>query len=122
MGIDFGTKRVGIALSDEAGLMGFPHVVIENDRTLLEKVLEIIQEHQVKEIVVGHSRTLGGADNPVHRHTQNFIADLEKAVSTKIQLEPEYFSTQEAIRDQGRNDLTDASAAAVILNSYLLKK
>jgi RNase H-fold protein (predicted Holliday junction resolvase) len=49
------------------------------------------------------------------------MLDLTLNLGLPIELEPEQYTTQEAIRLQGRNEMTDASAASVILNSYLLK-
>ena len=42
MGIDYGTKRVGLALSDDKGMMAFPHVVLTNDASLLKEIEKIV--------------------------------------------------------------------------------
>ena len=122
LGIDFGSKRVGLALSDESGSMAFPHKVIDNDGNLLNSVLEIIENEKIESIVIGHSVDNEGKDNPIHTATKEFITDLTLETGLPVHLEEEQFSTQEAIRLQGRNDKTDASAATVILNSYLSKQ
>ena len=54
MGIDYGTKRVGIALTDDKGLMAFPHGVVANDEQLNETLLSLIKDKTVTEIVIGH--------------------------------------------------------------------
>ncbi len=122
MGIDYGTKRVGVALSDEGGAMAFPHIVLDNDGKLLDKLEEIIEERGVAEIVIGHSLGRDGRPNPVHAAVEELIGDLTLHVGLPIHLEPEQYSTQEALRDQGRTAQTDASAAAIILNSFITKK
>jgi len=122
MGIDYGTKRVGVALSDESGTMAFPHIVLDNDNKLLERLEKIIEERGVKEIVIGHSLNRSGQPNIVHSEVEELIGDLTLSVGLPIHLEPEQYSTQEALRDQGRNAQTDASAAAIILNSFITKK
>ncbi|MBP6946431.1 MAG: Holliday junction resolvase RuvX [Candidatus Pacebacteria bacterium] len=122
MGIDYGTKRVGIALTDEGGSMAFPHIVLDNDAKLLERLEKIIEEREVKEIVIGHSLDRSGQANKVHSEVEELIGDLTLRVGLPIHLEPEQYSTQEALRDQGRTTQTDASAAAIILNSFLTKK
>ncbi len=122
MGIDFGTKKVGIALTDEAGVMAFPHGVLPNDAKLLQVVIDLVKDKQVAEIVIGHSTTHAGVDNPVHAKVKDFMTDLTLAIGIPIHLEPEHFSTQEALRIQGRNSQTDAAAAAIILNSFLMKQ
>lgn len=122
MGIDYGTKRVGIALSDEGGKMAFPHIVLDNDSELLKKLESLIDERSVAEIVIGHSVNKNGEPNPVHSEVEELIGDLTLRVGLPIHLHPEQYSTQEAIRDQGRNKQTDASAATIILNSFITSK
>lgn len=122
LGIDYGTKRVGIALSDEGGSMAFPHIVLNNDDALLKKIEEIVEERAVGEIVIGHSLGYDGKPNPVHSAVEEFIGDLTLSLGLPVHLEPEQYSTQAAMRDQGRNSQTDASAAAIILNSYITSK
>ena len=122
LGIDYGTKRVGLALSDEAGRMAFPHQVVPNDATLLSTLERLITAEGVGEIVIGHSKNLTGQDNPVQAGIEELVTDLTLATGLPVHLEPEQFTTQAALREQGRNDMTDASAAALILDSYLQKQ
>lgn len=122
MGIDYGTKRVGVALSDEGGRMAFPHLVLDNDDALLTKLEAIIKDRRVEAIVIGHSLGRDGRPNPVHAAVEELIGDLTLRVGLPIHLEPEQYSTQAALRDQGRNAQTDASAAALILDSFITKK
>ncbi len=122
MGIDYGTKRVGVALSDEGGAMAFPHLVLDNDVKLLDKLEEIINERQVGAIVIGHSLSRDGQPNPVHADVEELIGDMTLRVGVPIHLEPEQYSTQAALRDQGRTAQTDASAAAIILNSFIIRR
>lgn len=119
MGIDFGHKKVGIALTDEAGMMAFPHKVLPNDGQLLSQVVMLAEEKAVGEIVIGHSLDKEGNANKIHTQVEMFIGDLTLQLGIPVQLEPEQFTTQEALRIQGRNNQTDAAAAAIILNSYL---
>lgn len=122
MGIDYGTKRVGIALSDQSGRMAFPHIVLNNDTKLLEELESLIKEREVEEIIIGHSLGRDGLPNSIHAEVEELIGDLTLRVGLPIHLEPEQYSTQEALREQGRNAQTDASAAAIILNSFITKK
>lgn len=121
MGIDFGSKKVGIALSDDAGLMAFPHAVYPNDAQLLTTIESLIEGKGVREVVVGLSLGRDGEPNKIHKVVEEFIADLTLRTPVPIHLEPEQYTTQEAIRFQGRNKDTDASAAAIILNSYITR-
>ena len=119
MGIDFGSKRVGVAFSDDAGLMAFPHEVYKNDADLLSTIEALIEEKQVSDVVVGLSLGRDGEPNKIHEAVEEFIGDLTLRTPIPIHLEPEQYTTQEATRFQGKNEMTDASAAAIILNSYI---
>ena len=123
MGIDFGTKRVGISLSDEGGSMGFPYKVLPSDAKLVDELSTLITTEQVGVVVFGKSHTLGGEANPVATDADACATALRGRIpsTVKIDFESEVYTTQEAIREQGRNSLTDASAATIILNSYLAR-
>ncbi len=121
MGIDYGKKRVGVAFTDDAGLMAFPHDVIENNHDLLDSLVALIDAKEVGAIVIGHSLGRDGLPNEIQRQVEELITDLTLQTGLPVHLEPEQYSTQEAIRFQGRNDKTDASAAAIILNSYITR-
>ncbi len=122
MGIDYGTKKVGIAFTDEGGQMAFPHGVIPNTPKLLDVIVSFINEKKVGEIVIGHSLDKEGKPNAVHNAVEGLMLDLTLATGLPIHLQPEQYSTQAAIQLQGRNSATDASAAALILDSFLTRK
>lgn len=122
MGIDYGTKKLGIAFTDEGGQMAFPHSVIPNTPKLLDVILGFIAEKKVSEIVIGHSLDKSGKPNAVHVAVEALMLDLTLATGLPIRLEPEQYSTQAAIQLQGKNAQTDASAAALILDGYLTRK
>lgn len=124
MGIDFGSKKVGIALSDESGAMGFPHSIIPNDGRLLRAVVALVKEKGVDRVVFGESRMLSGKDNPLAQSARTFAEALTKETNIPISFESEVFTTQEARRDpegvwQSKTGNVDAQAAALILTSYL---
>ncbi len=122
LGIDFGSKRVGIAISDELGKMAFPHAVFANDNKLVEKLVDLIQSKGVTEVVIGRSLNRDGAPNKVQQLIEGLITDLTLETGLPVHLEPEQYTTQAALRIQGRNEMTDASAATLILDNYLTKK
>jgi putative Holliday junction resolvase len=121
MGIDYGTKRVGIALSDDQGMMAFPHSVLPNDPSLEKAIEKIALDESVGMIVIGHSLDREGKPNVVHVRVEELIQTLTLSLGLPIELEPEQYTTQEATRFQGRTDMTDASAASIILNSYITR-
>lgn len=120
LGIDFGTKKVGIAISNEDENMAFPVDVIKRSEAL-SFIQEKSQEGTIVTIVVGHSRDFDMKDNPVMNEVNKFITDLKK-LGFEVILEDEYMSSKAASRIQGYNKKQDASAAAIILQSYLDKK
>lgn len=119
LGIDFGTKRVGVAVSDEAGLFAFPLVVVENSPSLVDDIAALVAEHHVGTVVVGESKNFSFADNPVMADITPFVEQLKKRLGMPVVLHPEFLTSQEAERLQGKNAMLDASAAALILKSYL---
>ena len=124
LGSDFGTKRVGLALSDEAGHMGFPHAVLPNDGRLIDYVRDLILRKEVEVVVMGESRDFKGGENPVSQKAKAFAQDLERSTEITVEWEPETYTTQEAKRDPigvhtNTHEAVDASAAALILTSYL---
>ena len=121
LGIDYGSKRVGLALSDEAGIMAFPLKVIPNTPNLLKELETIIADKKVAEIVIGHSLDKNSKPNKIQATIEGLITDLTLATGLPVHLEPEQFSTQAALQIQGRNEMTDASAATLILDSFITR-
>lgn len=122
LGIDYGSKRVGLALSDEGGNMGFPHTVLPNDAELLANLAGLIEREDVGKIVMGESRTFTGEENPIAKDARAFAKKLSNETNVEVVFEPEVLTTQEARRDMEGNrthGIVDASAAALILTSYL---
>ncbi len=124
IGIDYGTKRVGIALSDEAGQFAMPHCVIPNSRSLstglADQIGEIAAKNVVKEAVMGESKDYKGEANDAMSGALELKKQLE-AAGLVVHLEPEFMTSAQAERLQGKNDQSDASAAALILQAYIDK-
>lgn len=121
MGIDYGSKRVGVAFSDDGMQFAIPSVVVPNTKDLLKEIKEIADKNYVKEIVMGESKNYKGEGNTILAESLNFKSNLEK-IGFKVHLEPEFMTSINAERFQGKNDMLDASAAALILQSFLDKK
>ena len=122
LGIDFGTKKTGLALTDDGGQMAFPHGVIKNYAAHTKYIVDLVAEKKVEEIIIGYSLNNQGQPNKVHEKVEDLVTDLTLQTGLPIQLEPEQYSTKEASHIQGKNELTDAAAAAIILNSYITKQ
>jgi putative Holliday junction resolvase len=117
LGIDFGTKRVGVALSDEGGVIALPHAVLPNDDRLMREIVRIAREREAA-IVMGESKDYQMRDNPVMAEAREFARQLEKSDLT-VYWHPEFMTSVEATRTTGKNAAVDASAAAVMLQSFL---
>ena len=122
LGIDYGSKKTGLALTDESGTMAFPHSVVPTDAKLLKTIETLIMKEKVGEIVLGYSLNRDGKPNAVHAAAEELMLDLTLAAGLPVHLQPEQYTTQSAIQIQGRNTQTDASAAALILDAYLTKQ
>lgn len=119
IGIDYGEKRVGVAVSDATGRIAFPKAVFPNDCALLSSLVELIRAEGVEGIIMGESRNLEGRDNPVMVSIRKFAEALQKETDIAVTFEPEFFSSVEARRLKDTTGAVDAEAAAVILTSYL---
>jgi putative transcription antitermination factor YqgF len=77
LGIDYGTKRVGLALSDDGGTLAFPHAVLENTIGLTAAIEDIIRSEKIDEIIMGESVGLDGTENPVQKQIKGFAEALD---------------------------------------------
>jgi putative Holliday junction resolvase len=121
IGIDYGTKRIGVAVSDESGRFALPKEVLQNDERLMQTICSLAKEVRAKAVIVGESKDYKGNDNLIMEKIMPFKKELEK-LGIKVILEPEFMTSFAAQRFQGKNELHDASAAALILQSFLDKE
>jgi putative holliday junction resolvase len=122
LGIDFGKKRVGIALSDDKGMMAFPKAVLPNDNYLVSEIAAMAKANKVDEIVLGESKDFKMVDNPIMSKMRMFKDELERATGIVVIYEPELLTSHQAAHFQGKTDMIDASAASIILQSYIDRK
>jgi putative Holliday junction resolvase len=124
IGIDYGTKKVGLAFSDEEGTMGFPFDIVPNDAKLSDALALLIEAENIGGIVIGESMNFQGNPNPIADPARALGDELTARTGVPVFYEPEMMTTQEARRDfegvhsHKRGDV-DSSAAALILTSYL---
>jgi len=124
LGIDYGNRKVGLAISDEAGSFAFPYQVVKNEGVdkLVGQIEKICDNEGIGVIILGESLDLSGQANPIQKDILVLKEKLEQETGREIILQKEFFTTQEARRgiDEDGTDLaTDARAAALILKSYL---
>jgi len=122
LGIDYGEKRVGIAISDVEGKVAFPKIVLENNTELIKKITDLSKESEVETIVIGESKDYKGEDNKISPKIISFKRELASAIKLPISLEPEFMSSMQVEKTFGKTDMLDASAAAIILQTFMDKE
>lgn len=122
LGIDYGAKRIGLALSDESGRVAFPHSIINNTQRAVEQIAKLCNEKQVSVIVLGESLNNKREANPVMAEINIFKTKLAEATKLEIILEPEWFTSALAARSAEKDANVDDAAAALILQTYLDKR
>lgn len=119
LGIDFGTKRIGIAISDQEGKLAFPRAVVENNEIFFERLRKMVQKEKIEKIVVGVPKALSGKETAMTGEVKKFIARLARE-GFSVEEQDEMFSTK-MVKENARKDMRDASAAALILQGYIDK-
>lgn len=122
LGIDFGTRRVGLAVGDTETRVAMPLETLSADEKFWERLTKLVQDEKVDEIVVGMPRSL--RDAGVHGEIATLVADFIDELKTRVPLpvheEDERLSTALADRLlKGSKRDRDAVAAAAILQTYL---
>lgn len=121
LGIDYGTKRTGIAISDDEGSFAFPREIVLTS-VLSEYILATIATEEISGIVVGESLASNGIHNSVDEKVKSFFENIKNKISIPIFFEGEGYSSVEAHRYQTQKGSRDDSAAAVILQRFLDKQ
>ncbi len=121
LGIDYGTKRIGLAVADEETRTATPLTIVKNDDNALEEIVSACEERNVKTVVVGESTDFAGEDNEVMKHIRKFTDKLADSVEAEVDFAPEFMTSVQARRQPDAPDHVDGSAAAIILQRYLDK-
>jgi putative Holliday junction resolvase len=123
LGIDYGAKKIGLAVSDEGGSFAFPFLIFSNisKENSVDKILKIIEEKKIESLVIGESLNLKGGENKILKDAKSFSEKLKEKTNLEVYFEKEWLSTIEARRFQDRHDADD-SAAAIILQRFLDKE
>lgn len=132
LGMDLGTKTLGLAVSDKLGLIANPYKTIKYDDidNLIKEVKAIVEELHIEALVLGYPKNMNNSLGEATLRTDDFKEKLEAATSLKINLIDERLSTVEAeniligadVSRRGRKEVIDAVAASIILDTYLRKK
>ncbi len=132
IGLDYGTKTVGVAISDEMGIIAQPYVTIERKhanklRQTLAQIEEIICQYNVEKIVLGYPKNMNNTQGERAQATEEFKESLERRTGLVVELVDERLTTVEADRIleatgvalSARKEHIDKMAAAIILQNYL---
>jgi putative Holliday junction resolvase len=132
LGLDLGTKTLGIAISDRLGLIANPYKTIKynNEEGLLKELDNIITKEQVTKIVLGNPKNMNNSEAFATNRSLLFKEALEKRYNLEVILIDERLSTKEAeniliasdMRRDKRKTVIDSVAAMIILESYLNRK
>ena len=126
LGIDYGTKRVGLALSDPLGLTARPLAVVPRSK-IVEEVVSLVKEQEVGTIVVGLPTGLGGDEGISASEARKLADELAAATGVDVVLRDERYTSrmaESALLESGmkrrqRRESVDKVAAAIILQDYL---
>lgn len=124
LGIDYGTKRIGIALSDIGGRIAFPKKVIANrgEEKTVDEIKTIFEQEKAAEIVVGLPVSLDGKETEITKEVRRFAEALGRSVRIPVRLENEMLTTRMVERAGVKKEHVDEAAAALILQSFLDKR
>ena len=124
LGIDFGTKRIGLAISDETGTVAQPIGYITRG---VNEVIRVATERSAGRLVVGMPRRLDGTSSEQTKRTQEFMDALRRATTLPVEGWDERLTTAQAervlleggVRRAQRKQKRDQLAATILLQSYL---
>jgi len=141
LGIDYGEKKIGIAVSDEKAKFAFPYSVIDNSsaNSVLKALKIICDKNNVIKIILGQSLTFRMAPNAIMKRIEKFKSFIEERLKIPVEYESEILTTKQAKRAmespirgekshcggkgaKPKNEKIHSSAAAIILQSYLDKQ
>ena len=129
IGIDLGEKNIGIALSDQTGVIAQGKEVVRrtSDKQVIARIREILDEFKVKEIIVGLPINMDGTIGERAEDSIKFVQMLKKQINLPVKLWDERLSTKEVesvmieagVTRKKRKKLKDKLAAQIILQGYL---
>jgi putative Holliday junction resolvase len=127
LGVDFGRARIGIAVSDELGMLAHPVKTIPASRDAAKQIAEIVREKNAERVVIGLPRHMNGSVGEAAGEALAFAGELRKLLPCEVVTWDERLTTiaaNRALRDGGRKtrdskNVVDQVAAQMILQGYL---
>lgn len=132
LGLDYGERRIGVAVSDPTGTTGQPLMVIDkrDPGSDIVKISDLVDDYDVDEVVVGLPISLSGEIGPQARTVLEFVEKLKAELRVPVKTWDERLTTSYAgralkesdVRRKRRKEVVDKVAAAIILQGYLDSK
>ena len=129
LSLDHGTRRIGVAVSDELHIIATPleYIPAEPMEKVIERLLQLIREKEVELLLIGMPRNMDGTYGPASQKVRDFIAALAPRITTPVKLWDERLTSvmanrallQGNVRRADRKQKVDKMAAAILLQSYL---
>ncbi len=129
MGLDYGTKRIGVAISDPWENMSLPleTIAVRADKSHMDRIREIIDEYEISRIVVGLPYNMDGTLSPMAEEVMAWAEDLTLCTGLEVVFWDERLTTSQAhdfllshaVRGRRRRQVVDKIAASLILKDYL---
>lgn len=127
LALDLGEKNIGVAISDEMGLLARPFTTLKNGKQVFGEIAEILDKNDCEKLVIGLPLSLSGKEEKQVEKIRDFSRSLEGVISVKIEFRDERFTTKlvekrlinEGVSAKRRKELIDQMAAREILQDYL---
>lgn len=122
LGIDYGTKRIGISVSDEGGEFAFPREILDmGEEKAVDHIKNLLEKEKIVGVIIGLPTNLSGEDTNITNKVRAFSEKLEN-IGIEIEFESEILSTKAAKQINNNYKMVDASSASLILQGYLDRK
>ena len=127
IGIDFGLKRTGIAITDDSGIIASPLIAIASEK-LMAFLIDLIPKQKIKVIVLGYPTSMDGSDTHITENVRLFKTALDKEFSLPVMLQDERMSSSRAMqaihqggkaKQKKNKGLVDTISATLILQDYM---
>ena len=120
LGVDYGLKWIGIAMSDDENKMAFPCETLENNFKLFGRLNELIKKENIYKVIIGLPLNKNMKPTTQTTEVENWAEKLIKEVDLPIEFENEILTTKAADKSGAKN--IHSAAAAILLQSYLDRK
>ena len=125
--LDYGMKRIGVAISDPLDITAQPLPYISNSDSWLKDLAQVVNEYEVELIVLGLPKNQHGQDSPMAEHIREFAQEIESELNISIKFYDERLSSVQATKHliesgvsrKKRKEVIDSLSASMVLQTYL---